>query len=105
MERRDRADRAPSEEGACGAAVRVRLKYLSALREKAGRREETLELPPGSRLRDLAAWVEQRRGLALSDRGIMATLNGRGWTQLAEGRQTELQEGDQVVFFPLVSGG
>ncbi len=83
----------------------MQVRYLSALRDRAGLREEPVELPAGSRLRDLADWLARRRGLSLPDPRIMAILNGRGWTQYPEGLETPLGEGDQVALFPVVGGG
>lgn len=90
-----------------GPPVEVQVRYLSMTRELAGgRREETVALPAGSRLADLAAWLERERGLRpAADRGLMATLNGRGWAQLPAGADTGLKSGDRVALFPLVSGG
>jgi MoaD family protein len=85
--------------------VRLRVRYLSALRDRTGLREEDVELPAGARLRDLAGWLARRHGLKLPDPQLMATLNGRGWTQLAEAMDTPLADGDQVALFPLVGGG
>jgi len=83
----------------------VRVRYLSALRDRAGRREEAVELPAGARLRELASWLAERRGLSLPDPALMATLNGRGWGQLPGGLEQALADGDEVALFPLVGGG
>lgn len=85
--------------------MRLRIRYLSALRDRAGLREEAVELPEGSRLRELASWLAQSRGLKLPDPLVMATLNGRGWAQLPEGLDTPLAQGDEVALFPVVAGG
>jgi molybdopterin converting factor small subunit len=81
------------------------VRYLSALRDRAGRREEQLELPEGSRLLELAGWLERCRGLKLPDPLVMATLNGRGWGQQERGMDTPLAGGDEVALFPVVGGG
>ncbi len=83
----------------------MQVRYLSALRDRAGLREELVELPAGSRLRNLADWLAQRRGLGLPEPQVMATLNGRGWSQYPEGLETPLSEGDQIALFPVVGGG
>jgi len=83
----------------------VRVRYLSAVRETAGRREDEIELPAGSRLGSVAEWIAANRRIALPSPMLMATLNGRGWTQLPELLDTALGEGDQIAVFPLVSGG
>ena len=59
----------------------VTVKYLPALRDKVGLREESAELPSGSRLADLACWLRERHGFDYEDHAIMFILNGRGWGQ------------------------
>jgi molybdopterin converting factor small subunit len=81
------------------------VRYLSALRDRTGLREEAVELPAGSRLAELASWLGGKRGLALPDPLVMATLNGRGWGQQQQGMNTPLADGDEVALFPLVGGG
>ena len=91
---------------AAGAAtIAVRVRYLSAMRDRAGLREESVELPAGSSLADLASWLGEKRGLKLPDPLVMATLNGRGWGQQARGMNTPLAHGDEVALFPVVGGG
>ena len=93
------------EAGGAAGPLRVRVRYLSAIRDRAGLREEPVELPQGSRLRELASWLAQARGLKLPDPSVMATLNGRGWGQYPEGLDTALAPGDEVALFPVVGGG
>lgn len=81
------------------------MRYLSAVRDLAGLREEPVELPAGARLRELASWLGEKRGLRLPDPRLMATLNGRGWGQQPKGMDQMLAEGDQVALFPVVGGG
>jgi len=85
--------------------VRLRVRYLSAVRDRTGMREESVELPQGSRLRELAAWLARERGLKLPDPLVMATLNGKGWFQYPEGLDAEIREADEVALFPIVMGG
>ncbi len=85
--------------------MKVRIKYLSALRDQTHRRLDELELPAGSRLQDLAGWLAKSYGLAVPGSTLLGTLNGRGWTQLPDSLATELHDGDEVALFPLVSGG
>jgi molybdopterin converting factor small subunit len=87
------------------ATIVVRVRYLSAIRDRAGLREEAVELPEGARLRDLADWLARSRGLKLPDPRVMATLNGRGWTQQPQGMDQPLAHGDQAALFPVVGGG
>ena len=83
----------------------VAVRYLSALREKAGTRRDDLTLPAGSTLAAAADWVRDHRGLAVPGPGLMSTLNGHGWPQLPDGMSTVLREGDEIALFPLISGG
>jgi molybdopterin converting factor small subunit len=92
-----------SEAGAATIVVRVR--YLSAIRDRTGLREEAVSMPAGSRLAELASWLGEKRGLRLPDPLVMATLNGRGWGQEPEGMQERLAGGDEVALFPVVGGG
>jgi len=85
--------------------VKVRIKYLSALRDTTHRRLDELELPAGSRLQDVARWLLKAYGLTVPGPALISTLNGRGWTQLPESLATEIHDGDEVALFPLVSGG
>ncbi len=96
---------AGAEPGAGAAAIIVRVRYLSALRDRTGLREEAVSLPAGSRLAELAAWLAEKRGLTLPDPLVMATLNGRGWGQQAEGMEKTLADGDEAALFPVVGGG
>jgi molybdopterin converting factor small subunit len=91
--------------GGTDVGVRVHVRYLSALRDWAGRRDDLLALEEGATLADLAAWLRDERGLLLPDAGVMATLNGRGWGQLEQGLATALADGDEVSLFPVISGG
>jgi len=85
--------------------VKVRIKYLSALRDTTHRRLDELELPAGSSLQDVAGWLATSYGLTVPGPALISTLNGRGWTQLPESLATEIHDGDEVAIFPLVSGG
>ena len=95
-------DRAP---GVGAPTVAVSVRYLSAVREQAGARRDDLTLPAGATLADAAAWIRRERGIAVPGPGLMGTLNGHGWTQLAGGTATALNEGDEIALFPLLSGG
>ena len=85
--------------------VTVRIRYLSAIREKTGKRLDELDLRRGSTLMEVAGWLKQTYGIAVPDPSLMSTLNGSGWNQVPQGLATELQEGDEIALFPLLSGG
>ena len=85
--------------------VTVVIKFLSALRDRAGVGEERLSLPKGATLRAMAEHLAQRYGLHVPAPDVMATLNGHGWQQAAQGLDTPLQDGDVIHLFPPISGG
>jgi MoaD family protein len=85
--------------------IRVQIKYLSALRDRTGRRHEEVAFGENATLQDVADWLNSQRGLRLPDARIMATLNGKGWNQYPSGLSTPLSPGDVVCLFPPVSGG
>jgi molybdopterin converting factor small subunit len=91
--------------GADGAGPSVSIRYLSAVREQAGRRRDEVRLPSGSTLAVAADWVRAHRGIEVPGSALMSTLNGHGWAQLPDGLATVLREGDEIAFFPLLSGG
>jgi molybdopterin converting factor small subunit len=83
----------------------IRIKYLSAVRDKTGKRADEVTLPAGSRLNDVADWLKGAYGIEVPGPSLLSTLNGRGWAQLPDSLATELHAGDEVALFPLVSGG
>jgi molybdopterin converting factor small subunit len=83
----------------------VRVRYLSAVREKTGTRADDLHLPAGSTLADVSRWLKDTYSLGVPGPDLMSTLNGYGWNQVPEGMATKLQEGDEIALFPLLSGG
>ncbi|HET6486607.1 MAG TPA: MoaD/ThiS family protein [Spirochaetia bacterium] len=87
------------------AAITVHLRYLSSVREKTGRRSEELALPAGSALTAVASWLAATYALQVPGPSLMATLNGRGWSQHAAGLDQELHDGDEIALFPMLSGG
>jgi molybdopterin converting factor small subunit len=91
--------------GADGAGLSVSIRYLSAIREQAGKRRDEVPLPTGSTLAAAADWIRTHRGIEVPGPALMSTLNGHGWAQLPEGMATPLREGDEIALFPLLSGG
>jgi len=88
-----------------GNVIRVKIRYLSAVRETTGKRQDELELPGGSRLAAVAEWLKASYGLAVPSPSLMSTINGYGWNQVPGGPAAELHEGDEIALFPLLSGG
>ena len=86
--------------------VTVHVRYLSAVREKTGgRRQDELSLPAGSTLTTVADWLQKSYGMTVPGPSLMSTINGYGWNQVPGGLATELQQGDEIALFPLLSGG
>jgi molybdopterin converting factor subunit 1 len=80
--------------------VRVRVRLFGSLRERAGRAEESLELP--ARATAVAAWEALVRAFPdlAPRRASLAVAVNREYA----GFETELKDGDEVVFIPPVSG-
>jgi len=80
--------------------VRVRVRYYASFRDMTGKTEEWLEVPEGTTVQGIREHV---RGLyekiAKKDQ-VLVALNG-SFTSL----DRPIEEGDDVAFFPPVSGG
>jgi len=80
--------------------VRVRVRYYASFRDMTGKSEEWLEVPEGTTVQGIREHV---RGLyekiAKKDQ-VLVALNG-SFTSL----DRLIEEGDDVAFFPPVSGG
>jgi MoaD family protein len=87
------------------ADVKVQIKYLAALRDLTGRRQEEVSFPPGATLQNVAEWLSRCYVLSLPDPQVMVTLNGRGWEQFPSKLSTEVGEGDVICLFPPIAGG
>jgi MoaD family protein len=85
--------------------LRVRIKYLSSLRDTTGQHMEHATLSDGSTLREAALWLKERHELTVPSPRVMAVLNGTGWNQLPQGLATELHDGDEIALFPPIAGG
>jgi molybdopterin synthase sulfur carrier subunit len=81
--------------------MRVRVRLFASLREAAGRPELVLDLPPGATPED--AWralAAEHPPLAGKRANLAASVNRR-----YAPFDTPLEDGDEVVFIPPVSGG
>ena len=82
----------------------IRLRYFASLRETVGIAEEQLELPAGvSDVAALTRWLRERGGdwnSALADRQLHIAVN-----QVISGPDATIQDGDEVAWFPPVTGG
>ncbi|MBF0220287.1 MAG: molybdopterin converting factor subunit 1 [Gammaproteobacteria bacterium] len=86
------------------AATKIQLLYFASLKEQLGVGEESLSLETVTSVADLVALLAARGGswqTAFSgQQPLLAAVN-----QLLCGPETVLQSGDEVAFFPPVSGG
>lgn len=81
--------------------MHVRVAAFAAARELIGAAASQLELPPGARVRDAWATLEQRYpALAAHARSMRVARNGR----LAVGDEM-LEDGDEIAVLPPVGGG
>lgn len=90
--------------------MEIRIQYLAALREIAGKSEELIDLSAGARVRDLLVAIVERYGKAASDYLLTADGGLRpGFIVLVNGKATdldrELEPGSVVQILPPVGGG
>ena len=80
----------------------VRILYFASLRERLGKSEETLELPEGmGTLAELKSWLVSEGREALSQ-----APNLRFAVNQEMARESDpVLDGDEVAFFPPVTGG
>jgi sulfur-carrier protein len=82
----------------------IQLRYFASLRETLGVADEQLELPAGVRdVADLTCWLRERGGnwdSALADRRLHVAIN-----QVIAGPDAGIADGDEVAWFPPVTGG
>jgi molybdopterin synthase sulfur carrier subunit len=82
--------------------MRVRVLYFAAVRDLAGREEESVELPASVRtVADFAGWIP-RHHLALA--GRMTSVRIARNESFADDREA-LAEGDVLALIPPVAGG
>jgi sulfur-carrier protein len=85
--------------------VKVKLRYFAALREQLGTAAEDIELPAGvATVAALRAHLRGRGGawqLALADGKLIRTAVNQDMAQPADA----IRAGDEVAFFPPVTGG
>ena len=83
-------------------SITITVCFFAALSETLGTRQETVQLPANSTLQDLKKQLSERakEWQALNDTSILCALNH----EMEHGQPT-LQHGDEVAFFPPVTGG
>ncbi len=83
----------------------VQIRYFAWLRERMGRADESLSLPDGiATVGDLAAWLRERDAAGLRAFADLATVRA-AVNQVFAPSASSLQDGDEVAFFPPVTGG
>lgn len=83
----------------------IEILYFAWLRDRLGRSTERAELPPGIRtVRALTAWLQEREpafaAIAGEGRVVRVAVN-----QEFAGPDDPVAPGDEVAFFPPVTGG
>ena len=83
----------------------IKIVYFASIREQLGLADESLEIPSGvSNIADLSSWLQRERGQKWSSAlGNISTLYAVN--QEMVNAQYLLQAGDEVAFFPPVTGG
>jgi molybdopterin synthase sulfur carrier subunit len=95
--------------------MKITLQTVMGLKQVVGQRLLEIDLPRGSTVDDFVAYMKKRWGDKLSPHFIdpqngsvhphvRIMVNGQT-IQFLKGMQTLLNEGDEVVILPLVSGG
>jgi molybdopterin synthase sulfur carrier subunit len=83
----------------------LRVRYFAWLRQRVGRAEEEVAPPPEvATVRALAAWLAERHprfGEALAEPGLVRFAVNKAY--VAE--DAAIRPGDEVAFFPPVTGG
>jgi molybdopterin converting factor subunit 1 len=80
--------------------VRVRVKYFASFRDVTGKTEETLEVPEGVTVEGLREHVKGLYEKIAKRDQVLVAVNG-----VFVPLETAVREGDDVAFFPPVSGG
>ena len=81
--------------------MNVTVRLFATLRQQAGWASQTVALPEDATVKVLIGLLdEQNAGLNIANRSVYAAVN-QSYTQV----DVVLHEGDEVAFFPPVSGG
>ena len=75
----------------------VKVKYFARIREEMGRAEDQMDFRPGLKVSDVWSWAS---GADALPEAMLVAVN----MEHVKG-DSELKEGDEVAFFPPVTGG
>jgi len=89
----------------CGATALITILYFAWLRERAGCGEERFELPAGVATVAALLDVLRGRGQGFAQAFAHPRLVRCAVNQVFAGPDTALRPGDEVAFFPPVTGG
>ncbi len=83
----------------------ITVRYFASIREKLGCADETLELPCGvDSVQDLLEYLKQQHGQlweeGLKNSAVLVAVN-----QAVAKRSAAIKDGDEIAFFPPVTGG
>ncbi len=81
--------------------MKVAVRFFAQFRELTGMKEGDVELPPGSTAADLFARFSAKEPRLEKHRGIALVARNDEYVRW----DTPLADGDEVAFFPPVSGG
>lgn len=83
----------------------VQVLYFAWLRERAGQAEEQVSLPPGvATVGALAAWLQARDAAGAAVFADLAVIRA-AVNQVFAAPDAPVTDGDEVAFFPPVTGG
>ncbi len=80
--------------------MKVRVKYFASFRDMTGKMEESLEVPEGITVEGLREHIKGLYDKMARRNQVLVAVNG-AFVPL----ETVVREGDNVAFFPPVSGG
>jgi len=80
--------------------LRIHVKYFASFRDITGRREEVMEVPDGVTVEGLREHVKGLYERMAGRDQVLVAVNG-----VFASLETVVEEGDEVAFFPPVSGG
>jgi molybdopterin synthase sulfur carrier subunit len=77
--------------------MKVRVRFFASLRERLGCSETSLDVTAGATVGDI--WSQATNGMSVSDNALAAI------NMEYVGFDRQIADGDEVAFFPPVSGG